>query len=81
MQKIYLSKNSIFFILFLITILIVNLIYEYSSYKRFKNDYIFETKASILNIYPKDRFTILKLKGEGFEFFASFVREQEKCMC
>ena len=75
MQKIYLSKNSIFFILFLITILIVNLIYEYSSYKRFKNDYIFETKASILNIYPKDRFTILKLKGEGFEFFASFSKD------
>ncbi|MFA7022574.1 ComEC/Rec2 family competence protein [Aliarcobacter sp.] len=75
MQKIYLSKNSIFFILFLITILILNLIYEYSSYKRFKNDYIFETKASILNIYPKDRFTILKLKGEGFEFFASFSKD------
>lgn len=75
MQKIYLSKNGIFFILFLITILIVNLIYEYSSYKRFKNDYIFETKASILNIYPKDRFTILKLKGEGFEFFASFSKD------
>lgn len=75
MQKIYLSKNSISFILFLITILIVNLIYEYSSYKRFKNDYIFETKASILNIYPKDRFTILKLKGEGFEFFASFSKD------
>ncbi|RXJ95908.1 competence protein [Arcobacter sp. AHV-9/2010] len=75
MQKIYLSKNSIFFILFLLTILIVNLIYEYSSYKRFTNDYIFETKASILNIYSKDRFTILKLKGEGFEFFASFSKD------
>ncbi|MDX4059261.1 ComEC/Rec2 family competence protein [Aliarcobacter skirrowii] len=75
MQKIYLSKNSIFFILFLITILIVNLIYEYSSYKRFKNDYIFETKAEVLNIYPKEKIDVIKLKGDGFEFFASFSKD------
>ncbi|MDX4058094.1 ComEC/Rec2 family competence protein [Aliarcobacter skirrowii] len=55
--------------------LIVNLIYEYSSYKRFKNDYIFETKAEVLNIYPKEKFDVIKLKGDGFEFFASFSKD------
>ncbi|WP_066161223.1 ComEC/Rec2 family competence protein [Aliarcobacter skirrowii] len=75
MQDLQVSKNSIFFTLFLLFVFMINILFNYLSYKELKKEYIFETKASILNIYPKDRFTILKLKGEGFEFFASFSKD------
>ncbi|PWE23936.1 ComEC/Rec2 family competence protein, partial [Aliarcobacter skirrowii] len=38
--------------------------------------YIFETKAEVLNIYPKEKFDVIKLKGDGFEFFASFSKDE-----
>ena len=75
MQNIQISKNSLFFTLFLIFVFIINTLFSYFSYKELKNEYIFETKAEVLNIYPKEKFDVIKLKGDGFEFFASFSKD------
>ncbi|WP_066408433.1 ComEC/Rec2 family competence protein [Aliarcobacter skirrowii] len=75
MQDLQVSKNSIFFTLFLLFVFMINILFNYLSYKELKKEYIFETKAEVLNIYPKEKFDVIKLKGEGFEFFASFSKD------
>ncbi|MDX4036836.1 ComEC/Rec2 family competence protein [Aliarcobacter skirrowii] len=76
MQKIQISKNSLFFTLFLLFVFMINILFNYLSYKELKKEYIFETKAEVLNIYPKEKFDVIKLKGDGFEFFASFSKDE-----
>ncbi|MFW3360975.1 ComEC/Rec2 family competence protein [Aliarcobacter butzleri] len=75
-QNIQISKNSLFFTLFLLFVFMINILYNYFSYKELKKEYIFETKAEVLNIYPKEKFDVIKLKGDGFEFFASFSKDE-----
>ena len=75
MQDLQVSKNSIFFTLFLLFVFMINILFNYLSYKELKKEYIFETKAEVLNIYPKEKFDVIKLKGDGFEFFASFSKD------
>ncbi|MDX4048502.1 ComEC/Rec2 family competence protein [Aliarcobacter skirrowii] len=74
-QNFQISKNSLFFTLFLIFVFMINILFNYFSYKELKKEYIFETKAEVLNIYPKEKFDVIKLKGDGFEFFASFSKD------
>ncbi len=75
-QNLQISKNSLFFTLFLLFVFMINILFNYFSYKELKNEYIFETKAEVLNIYPKEKFDVIKLKGDGFEFFASFSKDE-----
>ncbi|WP_066360088.1 ComEC/Rec2 family competence protein [Aliarcobacter cryaerophilus] len=75
-QNFQISKNSLFFTLFLLFIFMINILFNYLSYKELKKEYIFETKAEVLNIYPKEKFDVIKLKGDGFEFFASFSKDE-----
>lgn len=49
-------------ILLLIFIFFINVSIEYSRFLDFKDEDIFEVKAEILNIYPKENFDILKFK-------------------
>ncbi|MEN5386619.1 ComEC/Rec2 family competence protein [Aliarcobacter skirrowii] len=74
-QNLQISKNSLFFTFFLLFVFMINILYNYFSYKELKKEYIFETKAEVLNIYPKEKFDVIKLKGDGFEFFASFSKD------
>lgn len=76
MQDLQISKNSLFFTLFLLFAFMINILFNYLSYKELKKEYIFETKAEVLNIYPKEKFDVIKLKGDGFEFFASFSKDE-----
>ncbi|PWE21947.1 ComEC/Rec2 family competence protein [Aliarcobacter skirrowii] len=76
MQDLQVSKNSLFFTLFLLFVFMINILFNYLSYKELKKEYIFETKAEVLNIYPKEKFDVIKLKGDGFEFFASFSKDE-----
>ena len=75
-QNFQISKNSLFFTLFLLFVFMINILFNYLSYKELKKEYIFETKAEVLNIYPKENFDVIKLKGDGFEFFASFSKDE-----
>lgn len=75
-QNLQISKNSLFFTLFLLFVFMINILFNYLSYKELKKEYIFETKSEVLNIYPKEKFDVIKLKGDGFEFFASFLKDE-----
>ena len=75
-QNLQISKNSLLFTLFLLFVFTINILFNYLSYKELKKEYIFETKAEVLNIYPKEKFDVIKLKGDGFEFFASFSKDE-----
>lgn len=75
-QNLQISKNSLFFTLFLLFVFMINILFNYLSYKELKKEYIFETKAEVLNIYSKEKFDVIKLKGDGFEFFASFSKDE-----
>lgn len=75
-QNLQISKKSLFFTLFLLFVFMINILFNYLSYKELKKEYIFETKAEVLNIYPKEKFDVIKLKGDGFEFFASFSKDE-----
>ncbi|TLT06327.1 ComEC/Rec2 family competence protein [Aliarcobacter thereius] len=77
MYKIKEYKKEFFLILFLIICFILNTIFEYYSYKNFKNENIFETEAKIINIYEKDDYDILRLKSKSFDFFSSINKNED----
>lgn len=63
-------------ILLLIFIFFINVSIEYSRFLDFKDEDIFEVKAEILNIYPKENFDILKFKTNDFEFFSKLNKNE-----
>lgn len=77
MKKFLEFKNEIFFILFLLLIFFVNITFKYIDFQNFKEETVFVSKATILKIYKKEKFDILKLKGEGFEFFGTISKNEE----
>ncbi|RXJ89322.1 hypothetical protein CRU87_09440 [Aliarcobacter trophiarum LMG 25534] len=77
MKKFLEFKNEIFFILFLLLIFFVNISFKYIDFQNFKEETVFVSKATILKIYKKEKFDILKLKGEGFEFFGTISKNEE----
>lgn len=67
--------HILFLSLFLITFSI-NVSIEYSKYLDFSDEEIYETKVEILNVYPKEKYDVYKLKASDFEFFASFNKNE-----
>ena len=63
------------FTLFL-SIFFINISIEYSKYLDFSDEEIYETKVEILNIYPKEKYDVYKLKASDFEFFTSFNKNE-----
>lgn len=61
---------SYFFILTLIT-LFLSLFFVKYNYSLFIKDEVYKVNTSILNIYKKDSYDVLKLKTNNFEFFTS----------
>lgn len=70
--RIIKTYNNFFILLFLLfLIFLTNLSIEYSKYQELVNEEIYETKAQVLNIYEKDKFYVLKLKANNFQFFTN----------
>ena len=69
--RFFILLLSLFFITFSL-----NLSIQYSKYLDFSTEEIYETKVEILNIYPKEKYDIYKLKAFDFEFFASFDKNE-----
>ncbi len=78
MDSLSLFKNNreraLFFIV-IIFIFLFNLFRTYNDYKYFQKEELFQTKANIVNLYPKSNFNVLKLKTIdselNFTFFTS----------
>lgn len=58
-------------IIFILMIFTINLSIEYSKYQELVDEEIYETKVQVLNIYKKEKFYVLKLKANNFQFFTS----------
>ncbi len=79
-QKLPLAKNKtqwLYIIIALSLIFIINIIYEYSKYKKFTSNTIYVTDAKVINTYPKKYYQILKLQTPYFICFTTNKTEQE----
>ena len=63
-------------VLLLIFLFLISVSIEYTKFLDLKKEDIFEVDASILNIYPKDNFDILKFKTANFEFFSKLRKDE-----
>lgn len=70
-KLLYGSKEWILFLSFLTLILLINLKNYYHSFTAFTNNELFHTYGTVLNIYPKETFNVLKLQTPQFDFFTS----------
>lgn len=77
MKKIIEFKNEVYFILFLLLIFFVNISLKYIDFQNFKEETVFVSKATVLKIYKKEKFDILKLKSEDFEFFGTISKNED----
>jgi competence protein ComEC len=59
----------------LIVIFLINISIEYKKYEELINEEIFEAKVTVLNIYDKDDYQVLKLKANNFTFYTSIDKE------
>lgn len=57
--------------LILSIIFLLNLSYLFYQYKNFKTEEIYSVKGYVQNIYPKERYDILKISTKEFDFFTS----------
>jgi len=69
------KKEKSYFFLFLSFIFIFNIYLYFTDYQKFIKDEVYQTDATILNIYTKPKHTVLKLKtinsAISFSFFTS----------
>ena len=69
----FIHKNILILLLFVIFLITISI--EYKKYEELTNEEIYETKVSILNIYDKNDYQVLKLKADNFTFFTSLDKE------
>ena len=63
------EKKYFFFVVFLV--FTFNLYLNFINYQNFKDEEVFKTDATILNIYKKENYQVLKLKTKNFICFTS----------
>ena len=69
----FIYKYRLFLLFFLI--LLINISIEHKKYEELTNEEIYETRVSILNIYDKKDYQVLKLKADNFIFYTSLDKE------
>jgi competence protein ComEC len=69
----FINKYRLFLLLFLI--FLINISIEHKKYEELTNEEIYETKVSVLNIYDKKDYQVLKLKADNFIFYTSLDKE------
>ena len=69
----FINKYRLFLLLFFI--FLINISIEHKKYEELTYEEIYETKVSILNIYDKKDYQVLKLKADNFIFYTSLDKE------
>jgi len=78
MEPLSLFQNSFQRVLFFFAFFLVfsfNLFLEYSAYQKFIKEEVRKLDATILNIYKKENYNVVKLKHKEFTFFTSISKE------
>jgi len=76
-------KEKLFFFFALFILFSFNIFHLYIDYDKFKNEEIFKTDATIINIYKKAHHKVIKIKTNNFTCFTSmplsnlFVKYQD----
>ncbi len=71
------KRQRLFFFLLLSFIFSVNLFLHYNLYKNFTKDEIIQIDATVLNIYPKESYNVVKLSTDHYTFFTSVPLENK----
>ena len=69
----FINKYRLFLLLFFI--FLINISIEHKKYEELTYEEIYETKVSVLNIYDKKDYQVLKLKADNFIFYTSLDKE------
>lgn len=75
MEPLYLvqSKKEWFYLFLSLSFFIfLSFLFEYSKYKDFQSNEIYFSDFEIQNIYPKENYTILKIKTDNFTCFTQY---------
>lgn len=75
LQLINSKKEFSLLLLFISSIFLLNILYEYNKYKDLKEEELYYSKFQIINIYDKKEFYVLKLKRNDLLFFTSINKE------
>jgi len=78
MEPLSLFQNSFQRVLFLLSFFLFfsfNLFLEYNAYQKFIKEEVVQLNTTVLNIYEKSNYKVLKLKHENFTFFTSTPKE------
>ena len=59
------------FFIIILFIFAINTFIEYTQYKHFKTNEIYQTDAIVINRYPKEKYIVLKLQTKNFTFFTT----------
>lgn len=68
-------SQRVLFLFFLSTLFLFNIFLHYQNYKEFTKNEIIQLDATVVNIYPKTSYNVLKLHSEDLTFFTSVSKE------
>lgn len=78
MESLPLFKNNkerkVFF-LFIITLFLITLFFEFRTYKKVIKNEVYQTDGTVLNIYPKPSHQVIKVKNDDFTFFTTIAKD------
>lgn len=70
-------KEKIYFLLLCFTLFSFNIFFVYNYYLNFTANEVYNTQSLIVNLYPKEKYDVLKLKSDEFEFFTSIPKNHD----
>jgi len=73
--KLFYKKEIYYFLFFIFLLFCLNLFIKYAEYKHFKQDEVYQTTATVVNIYDKPNYKIIKLHTSKFNFFTSISKD------
>jgi len=65
------NKERKVFFLFILSIFSLTLYFEFLTYEKVITNEVYETKGTIINIYPKSSHQVIKIKTQDFTFFTT----------
>ncbi|MDZ7817154.1 MAG: ComEC/Rec2 family competence protein [Aliarcobacter sp.] len=70
-------KYNIILIVSFLFIFLINISIEYKKYQELIDEEVYETKVEVLNIYEKEKYNILRLRANNFDFFTNIDKSED----
>lgn len=69
------KSEWLYLLLASLSIFLINLSFLFYQYHNFKTEEIYQVQGYVQNIYPKERYNVIKIKTDEFEFFTSIDKD------